>query len=165
MTQIATLAALVFPALMIVAALCDVTTMTIPNRISLLLVPTFFAAALLARLSPVDIAWHAGVGVAALLVMAGCFAMGWLGGGDAKLLAAASLWVGPGAALPFVAATAVAGGVLALVLLLARTVPWLGAQGPQWLQRLLLPNGAIPYGVAIAAGAICAFPASGLPAA
>jgi prepilin peptidase CpaA len=167
--QIATLAALAaFPILMIAAALCDVATMTIPNRISLLLIPAFFAAALLARLSPAAIAWHVGVGVAALLVMAGCFAMGWLGGGDAKLLAAASLWVGPGAAVPFVFDTAVAGGGLALVLLLARANPWtiwLYERGPEWLRRLLTPKGAIPYGVAIAAGALCAFPASGLVAA
>ena len=164
--QIATLAALAaFPILMIAAALCDVATMTIPNRISLLLVPAFFAAALLARLSPAAIAWHAGVGVAALLIMVGCFAMGWLGGGDAKLLAAASLWVGPGAAVPFVVATALAGGGLALVLLLARATPWLHGRGPEWLRRLLTPKGAIPYGVAIAAGALCAFPASGLIAA
>lgn len=163
--QIATLAALVFPALMITAALCDVTTMTIPNRISLVLVPAFFAAALLARLSPEAIAWHVGVGVAALLLMAGCFAMGWLGGGDAKLLAAASLWVGPGAAVPFIAFTAVAGGLLALGLLMARSAPlWPGERGPAWLRRLLTPQGAIPYGVAIAAGALCAFPTCGLVA-
>ena len=164
--QIATLAALAaFPVLMIAAALWDVVTMTIPNRISLLLVPAFFAAALLARLSPEAIAWHAGVGVAALIVMAGCFAMGWLGGGDAKLLAAASLWVGPGAAIWFVFATALAGGALALALLLVRATPWLYGRGPEWLRRLLTPKGAIPYGVAIAAGAIAAFPASGLFAA
>ena len=164
--QIATQAAIAaFPILMIAAALCDVATMTIPNRISLLLAPAFFVAAILAHLSPAAIAWHAGVGVAALLVMAGCFAMGWLGGGDAKLLAAASLWVGPDAAVPFVFATALAGGALALVLLLARATPWLYGRGPEWLRRLLTPKGAIPYGVAIAAGALCAFPASGLLAA
>jgi prepilin peptidase CpaA len=164
--QIATLAALgVFPVLMITAALCDIATMTIPNRISLVLVPAFFAAALLARLSPEAMAWHAGVGVAALIVMAGCFAMGWVGGGDAKLLAAASLWAGPGATFSLVAATAVAGGALALGLLLARELPWLYGRGPQWLRRLLTRNGAIPYGVAIAAGALVAFPASGLLAA
>lgn len=161
--QIATVAALMaFPVLMIAAALWDVATMTIPNRISLLLVPAFFMAALMARLSPEAIAWHAGVGVAALVLMIGCFALGWLGGGDAKLLAAASLWVGPSAAVPFVVATALAGGGLALVLLLARGTPWLYGWGPEWMRRLLAPKGAIPYGVAIAAGALCAFPTSGL---
>jgi prepilin peptidase CpaA len=164
--QIATSAALaVFPLLMIAAALCDVATMTIPNRISLLLAPGFFVAALLVRLPPEAIAWHAGVGAVALLVAAGGFALGWLGGGDAKLLAAACLWVGPGAAIRLVVATAIAGGVLALVILLARATPWLYGRGPEWLRRLLTPQGAIPYGVAIAAGALAAFPASGLLAA
>jgi prepilin peptidase CpaA len=164
MLQIATTAALLaFPVLMIAAALCDVATMTIPNRISIALVPAFFLAAWLARMPLGDIGVHVGVGLAALVVMAGCFAMGWLGGGDAKLLAAASLWIGPMAAGPFLMFTAFAGGLLALTLLVARTMAKSSAdRGPAWLRQLLTPKGAIPYGVAIATGAIAAFPGAGL---
>lgn len=170
---VAAAAVLAFPALMLAAALFDVTTMTIPNRISLMLVPAFFLAAALGRMPLGDIGLHLGVGLAGLALMIGCFAMGWLGGGDAKLLAAASLWVGP-AAGTFVMFTALAGGLLALALVAARwSAGWIGAlspqpaaaQAPAWVQRLLTPKGAIPYGVAIAAGAICALPRIGMPAA
>jgi prepilin peptidase CpaA len=88
--------------------------------------------------------------------------MGWLGGGDAKLLAAASLWVGPAGAAPFVVFTALAGGALALALMAARTVAAPPEKGPEWLRRALTPKGDIPYGVAIAAGALAAFPGAGL---
>lgn len=164
MIEIMTAAAIcAFPALMAWAALSDVATMTIPNRISLALTGLFFVAAWCAHLSLADTALHAGVGLAALVLTITAFALGWLGGGDAKLIAAACLWVGPAAALPFFTFTAVAGGALALVLLGAR---WYGApfaaSGPEWLRRLLTPKGAIPYGVAIAAGAIAAFPGAGL---
>ena len=166
MIQLVTTAAVcVFPALMVLAALSDVATMTIPNRISLALVPTFFVAAWLSHLTLTDTALHAGVGFAALALGIAGFAMGWLGGGDAKLIAAACLWVGPAATAPFLVATAFAGGVLALGLLGARQVPTpFSARGPEWLKRLLLPQGAIPYGVAIAAGALFALPNSGLAA-
>ncbi len=163
MIEIATAAApLVFPMLMIAAALFDVATMTIPNRISLVLVPAFFVAALLSHMPWGQIGMHVGVGLAGLALMIGFFAMGWLGGGDAKLLAAASLWIGPMGAGSFVAFTALAGGALALVLILVRAVARPSEQGPDWLRRLLTPKSAIPYGVAIAAGAIAAFPAAGL---
>lgn len=164
MIQIMTEAAVcAFPALMAWAALSDVATMTIPNRISLALIGLFFVAAWLVHLSLVDTALHAGVGLAALALTIAGFALGWMGGGDAKLIAAASLWIGPQAAAPFLLFTALAGGGLALALMGAR---WFGsplaARGPEWLQRLLTPKGAIPYGVAIAVGAVAAFPGAGL---
>jgi prepilin peptidase CpaA len=166
MLEITTATALLaFPALMIAAALFDVATMTIPNRISLLLVPTFLVAALLSRMPAGEIGLHVGVGLAALALMIGGFAMGWLGGGDAKLLAAASLWVGPAGAAPFLICTALAGGALALGLVMARSVVAPPAQGPEWLRRLLTPKGDIPYGVAIAGGALAAIPEAGLAAA
>jgi prepilin peptidase CpaA len=162
--ELATIAALgVFPALMIVAAITDVATMTIPNRISLVLVPAFFLAAVLARMSPPDIAWHVGLGMAAMALAVGAFAIGLMGGGDAKLMAVAGLWLGPMAATPFLFWMAVAGGVLAALLLAARRLPTGVAEAaPAWTRRLLTPRGGIPYGVAIAAGAIVAFPRSGL---
>lgn len=164
MIEIMTAAAVcAFPGLMAWAALSDVATMIIPNRISIALVGLFFVAAWLAHLSLADTALHAGVGLAALALTIAGFAMGWMGGGDAKLIAAASLWIGPKAAAPFLLFTAVAGGGLALVLMSARTygAPY-AARAPEWLQRLLTPKGAIPYGVAIAVGAVAAFPNAGL---
>jgi prepilin peptidase CpaA len=154
-----------FPALAILAALSDATSMTIPNWISAALALAFFPAALLVGLPTGQIGISVALGVAALMVGAGMFALHWIGGGDAKLLAASVLWLGLAGAGPFLVWTAIAGGVLALALLGARrAVETLGFpfRKPQWLERLLAPAGDIPYGIAIAAGALAAFPQSGL---
>jgi prepilin peptidase CpaA len=156
----------VLPVLVITAGLTDLTTMTIPNWISLALMAAFVPAALAVGLSPGQIALHFGVGVAALAVGVALFALNLLGGGDAKLMAAASLWLGLDAALVFLLATAVAGGLFSLSLILARgSMSPLAVAGPPWLGRLLEPKGDIPYGVAIAVGVLIAFPHSPLVAA
>ena len=154
----------VFPVLVIVAALTDVTSFTIPNRISVLLVAAFFPAALALGRPLSEIGLDVGVCAGALIAGMGMFGAGWIGGGDAKLLAAASLWLGLGALPVYLMVTAVAGGGLALMLLNARSSllrPYL-ATGPGWLVRLTTPGADVPYGVAIAVGALAAYPQSAL---
>lgn len=153
----------ILPALVIVAGLKDLTSMKIPNWISGALVLGFFPAALLLGLQPAAIGIHLAVGVAALLIGMGLFALNLLGGGDVKLMAAACLWLGLSGAGVFVLATAVVGGVFSLALLVSRAwlQPWVGA-GPGWFVQLMEPKGHIPYGVAIAIGALIAWPASPL---
>ena len=149
------------PALMIVGGLNDLTTMKIPNWVSLALLAAFVPAALLAGLPWTTFALHFAVGLAVLIVGMGLFALRWIGGGDAKLMAAAALWLGPAGLLPFVLFVGLAGGAFCLVLLSART--WLqvyALNAPGWVARLLQPKGDIPYGVAIAVGAVLAFPSS-----
>lgn len=153
----------VLPALVIAAAYCDLMSFTIPNRISLALAAAFPPMALAVGLPWTEFGICLGVGAAALVAGMGMFAMGWIGGGDAKLFAASALWLGFAGALPFLAWTAVAGGLLALGLLGARKIaPALPFRGPPWVDRLLLDGGDVPYGIAIAAGALAAFPQSGL---
>jgi prepilin peptidase CpaA len=154
----------VFPLLVLIAALTDATTFLIPNRLSAALAIAFVPAALLMGLSPAAIGVCLVVGLAALLVGIGMFAAGWIGGGDAKLFAAAALWLGWPAVGPLLVWTGIAGGVLAVGLLAARKapVPVLVMRGPAWLGRLLEPKGDVPYGVAIAFGALAAFPASAI---
>src|SRR5260370_29404002 len=84
---------LLFPALMAFAASSDLFAMTIPNKVSLALVVGFFSLALMTGMSPVEIGGHAGAGAIVLLVAFGLFARGWIGGGDAKLAAATTLWL------------------------------------------------------------------------
>lgn len=153
----------VMPVLVIVAALRDLTTMTIPNWISAALIVAFFPVALVLQLPLAELLAHVGVALAALAVGAGLFALRVVGGGDAKLMPAVCLWLGLQAAAPFVLYTAIAGGVLALGLLGVRgaAAPYAG-MAPQWLGRLLQPKGDIPYGLAIAAGALAAYPESAL---
>jgi prepilin peptidase CpaA len=89
------------------------------------------------------------------------FALGWIGGGDAKLFAACALWMGWPGILPFLMWTSIAGGGLAVMLLWSRKLAAaLPALGPAWFGRLMQPKGDVPYGLAIAVGALAAFPVS-----
>lgn len=162
--DILTLALLaVLPVIAVLAAVRDLTTMTIPNWMSLALLAAFVPAALLAGQGWQALLIHLGIGVAALIIGMGLFALRVFGGGDAKLMAALSLWMGPGAILAFILWTAVAGGLFSLLLILARARFAVFAPSlPAWLGRLLEPKGDIPYGVAIAAGALLAWPSSAL---
>jgi prepilin peptidase CpaA len=156
----------VMPALVIVGGLKDLTSMKIPNWISGALVLSFFPVALVVGLPPLTVAAHAGVGALALVVGAGMFALRWIGGGDAKLMAASCLWLGLAGSGIFLVYTGLMGGLFCLMLMFARTWsrPYLfGAPG--WVVQLMEPKGDIPYGVAIAAGALLAYPASPLLAA
>ncbi|MGA0605577.1 A24 family peptidase [Phenylobacterium sp. VNQ135] len=160
--SLAMLPALALPALVIVAAVKDVTSFRIPNWISLALAAAFVPAALIAALPPATLGLHLGVGVAALIVGMGLFALRWIGGGDAKLFAAAALWLGWPALTTFLLATALAGGALSLAILGMRNPALrpMVLMGPRWVMRLAEPEEGIPYGVAIAVGALAAFPHS-----
>lgn len=154
-----TIVPVAFAALVIMAALKDLATFTIPNWISIALALAFAPAALLAGLSLGDIGISVGLGLAVFVLAAGMFALGWVGGGDAKLMAAAALWVGLRGLAPFALYTGLAGGALALGLLALRSA-WLrpmAAAGPAWTRRLATPGESAPYGVAIAVGALAAF--------
>jgi prepilin peptidase CpaA len=161
--------ALAFPALAIIAAVKDATSFTIPNRLSIALAAVFPAAALAFRMPIDEIGLHAAVGLAALVLGMAMFALRWIGGGDAKLFAAAALWLGWPAAGPFLLVTSLAGGALAVSLVGLRSI-WLRpliVGGPARFVRLAEPGENAPYGVAIAVGALAVFPQSpfamGLP--
>lgn len=154
----------IFPALVIVAALQDVTSYTIPNWISVVLAIAFVPAALILGVPLPLVATHLAIGGIALVLGMVMFALGWIGGGDAKLFAAAGLWLGVPASFTYLAVTGVAGGGLALTLLALRSLwvrPYVQT-GPNWFGRLATPGENVPYGVAIAIGALAAFPSSTL---
>lgn len=148
----------VFPLLVIVGGLHDLLTMKIPNWVSIALVVAFFPAALAVGLPLSAIGVCVGVAFAALIVGMGLFAMRWIGGGDAKLMAASCLWLGLTGSGMFVLWTAVVGGGFCLLMIAARnTLQPLAVGAPAWVGRLLEPKGDIPYGVAIALGALMAY--------
>lgn len=155
---------LVFPALVITGALRDLTTYTIPNWLSVALVAAFPVAALAMGMPFPTVGFHLAIGVAALIVGMVMFALRWIGGGDAKLFAAAALWLGWPALMTYLAVTGLAGGALAVGLLGLRSPLLRGyvLNGPAWFVRLAEPDENVPYGVAIAVGALVAFPASTL---
>ena len=152
---------LVFPAAMAFAAAFDLFTMTIPNRISLALVAAFCLIAPISGLPWQTIAIHVATGFGMLVVGIVLFARGVVGGGDAKLLAAASLWLGFDSLFEFLTMVAMLGGVLAVVILAYRKAVPEGFLGqPQWLVKLHSKESGIPYGVAISAAAMILYPAS-----
>jgi prepilin peptidase CpaA len=165
--SLAALALLLFAALVCTAALTDLTSYTIPNWISGALLLAFPVAALAAGLPWGLAAQHAAVGGAALVLGMGMFAMNWVGGGDAKLLSASALWLGLGAAPEYLMWVALVGGGLTFALLGARKAYELVPLPtvPGWAQALLSPKGDVPYGVALAVGALMALPESDLFAA
>jgi prepilin peptidase CpaA len=151
-----------FPALVLVAAVKDAATYTIPNWISLALVAAFVptaAVAWQAEVSLTVIGLCAVVGLFALLAGMAMFAFGWIGGGDAKLFAACALWLGWQGLAPFLFWTTISGGVMAAMLLVGRRhfAALVGSNAPVWLSRLFSAKADVPYGVAIAFGALMAF--------
>ena len=145
--------ALVFAILLLIAAAEDAMRLRISNVTVLLVI---FAASAAAVIAGVQLGLWQNLVVFLVLVVAGTplFAAGKLGGGDVKLLAAVGLWFSIKSAATMLIAVLLAGGVLALVVLVLRAVRWSDAARERAV--ILRPKGGIPYGVAIAAGALIA---------
>jgi prepilin peptidase CpaA len=159
MTLIALLFA--FPALMAFAAASDLITMTIPNTVSLALIASFAAFALWAGLPPLAIGLHLAAGMTVLVVTFSLFALGWIGGGDAKFAAATALWLGFGQLTEYLLVASVAGGALTFAVILLRGWPLpTFALGWSWLLRLRQEKAGVPYGIALAAAALAVYPQS-----
>ena len=150
----------VFPFAMAFAAASDVLTMKIPNWLSVAVAASFLAAGPLAGLGWQDLLMHAAAGAVMLIAGFALFALRVLGGGDAKLLAAASVWIGFAPLVTFLAYVAIFGGVLAVAVLAYRSVPAGALPLPDWALRLHVKGNGIPYGVAIAVGALTVYPAT-----
>jgi prepilin peptidase CpaA len=148
-----------FLALCLFAALHDVNSLTIPNWLNLTLAGLFVPAAVFSGL-PVEIIFgHVLAGLAAFVIAFGLFAFRIFGGGDAKMIPAVLLWIGPSASLEFIFTMALVGGACALIIVLVRnTVPAAVLPGP--IRAPFEEKAGVPYGVAIAAGAFVASPGS-----
>ena len=129
--------------LLVVAAVIDVRTFTISNRLNLgvaLMAPLYWWSAHLPLWPDIGVQVAIAAGVFALLAVA--FYTGMMGGGDVKLAAALALWFSPQSTLRFLVFMSIAGGVLTLVVV--------------GLHRLKKKPGKpeVPYGVAIAVGGL-----------
>jgi prepilin peptidase CpaA len=150
-----------FVGTMIYAAFADLITMRIRNHIPALLALAYGATALGAGLPLSGIATSVLAALAVLTAGFICFCFGWIGGGDAKLASVATLWLGSDQALPFLAVVAVAGCVLTLLLVAFRLTPLLvRLDGIAWLRQLHERQSGVPYGIALAAGALLLVPQS-----
>ena len=150
---------LFFPALMVFAAISDLLTMTISNRISIALAILFVALAFARGLPATEILWHLACGAAMLVFAFGMFARGWIGGGDAKLAAATAIWLGFDHLGDYALSASALGGLLTVSIIVLRKWPLPGVlQARQWATRLHAPGTGIPYGIALATAGLILYP-------
>jgi prepilin peptidase CpaA len=145
---------LILYVLLAFAAAMDIWLLRISNGFPLAIVALFLAWLYLCGVD--RNLWQNGVMFAVTLVGATMFfSRGWIGGGDAKLLAAIALWFDfkGGAALLFY--VSLGGAMLSLVFVMLRRMQPASFAARHEI-RALKPRGPIPYGVAIASGAALA---------
>ena len=151
-------ALLVFPLLMAFAASSDLLTMRISNKLVLALAAAFFVLALFTGMPLEEIGMHLACAALALVFAFAFFAFGWIGGGDAKLVAATTLWLGFGMMLPYLIYASLLGGALTLLLLAARRWPLPERlRAIPWIDRLHDSKSGVPYGIALAAAGILVY--------
>jgi prepilin peptidase CpaA len=138
--------------LLILAMVWDAATYRIPNWLSGTLVLLYPIAIFLSP-TPIEWWWSLAFAGLCLVVGFGLFARGWMGGGDVKLLAACSLWLGTAHVGSFLILMGVLGGALALVLLLGRPIVAWALAGKN-LPRIVQIGAPVPYGIAIAGAAL-----------
>ncbi|HWA29772.1 MAG TPA: prepilin peptidase [Rhizomicrobium sp.] len=150
---------LVLPMLLIAAAAWDLASFTIPNTLQVMLLAGFALFAACTQMSPMLFGEHLLAGFIGLAAGFTLFALGYVGGGDAKFFACLSLWLGLHDFTLYALVASIFGGGLTLALIAAREVPlpgFLASQG--WILRLHDEREGIPYGVALAAGAFFILP-------
>ncbi|MDD7910087.1 MULTISPECIES: prepilin peptidase [Pseudovibrio] len=155
--MLATALLVFFPFIMIYAAISDLFTMTIPNYISLALIAGFAVLAPLAGMSFETVGIHFATALIVLGAGFGLFALGVMGGGDAKFAACVALWLGFSvASVEFLLLMAIYGGVLTIAVLLFRSFPVLPLfmEKQTWISRLHNKKTGVPYGIAIAFAAL-----------
>jgi len=143
-----------FCACMAAASVFDLARMIIPNQLILVLIAGFFVLAVSASWPASLIGLHVAMGAIVLMATFAAFALGWMGGGDAKLIAATALWFGPtGELWDYMFLASLFGGILTLMLLLARTC-LSPTTGHVSVDRLLTSTSGVPYGVALGAAGL-----------
>jgi len=146
-----TIALFFFPLVMALAASTDLLTMRISNKLVLLLAAGFVVLALAIGMPLQQFAMHFACAALVLMIAFMLFALGWIGGGDAKLAAATTLWLGFGLTLPYIVYAGLAGGALTLIILMLRRLPrtpFIARHA--WLERLYNAKSGVPYGIALA---------------
>lgn len=152
----------IFPFCMVFAAVSDLLSMTIANRVSLLLIAAFAALAPLTGMDWAAYGWHFLAGALVLAVTFGVFAIGGMGGGDAKLMTATAVWMGFGfPLLDYLLTAATLGGLMTLLIVIFRKSALATFHGQNMFLRHLSDESAgIPYGIALGAAGLLAFPQS-----
>lgn len=159
-SALATTAAMViFAFTMIYAGVSDLTTNKIRNGLVLLFLLAYAVLAPFAGFTAYEIEGSAAVATGVLLFAFIFFALGWIGGGDAKLAAVTALWFGADHTPAYLIYTALLGGAFTLAILQFRVLMLPACmQSRSWIARLHSPGSGVPYGVAMAVAALVVFP-------
>ena len=154
----------VFPFCMLFAAVSDLLSMRIANRVPLILVGTFAIVAPLTGMAWMDIGWHFLAGALVLSITFGLFALGGMGGGDAKLMAATAVWMGLNTTLVgYLVYSAFVGGMLTLAILTFRASALADFTGRNlFLRHFADRSVGVPYGIALGFGGLMTYPESPL---
>ncbi|POF34442.1 A24 family peptidase [Roseibium marinum] len=153
----------IFPMLVAFGGASDLLTMTIRNRVSILLIAGFAGLALATGLPLSDWGMHALGLLVVFPVCFGFFSAGWMGGGDVKFISAIALWIGLTPELgAFVILVSIYGMVLTFGLLFLRKIEVVpvALATQDWFARLHDRRGGIPYGIAIAAAGLKIYPST-----
>jgi len=145
---------------LIYAALSDASSMIISNKICLVVMAAFAMSVPLAWDGWAVFGEHMLVGLSFFVMGFILFAVGGLGGGDAKLMAAIGLFWTWGDALLFLVNVTIYGGALALVLLMARNYVPVNVSTNSFVVKMFANEKKIPYGIAITLGALTVLPTS-----
>jgi prepilin peptidase CpaA len=157
------LALIIFPILMAYAASSDMLTMRIANWLVGALVAAYFILAALAGISLNEMVMNAAAAGIVLVFSFAFFVFGWIGGGDAKLVAATALWLGFGLLLPYLVYAALLGGGLTLLILAIRRYPLPTILARfKWIDRLHDNKSGVPYGIALAIAGLLVYSESTL---
>lgn len=145
------------------AAWTDFRGYRIPNLVSVVIAASFVVAYGVTWMTGqneivfMSIKSHLGAALIVLFVTFAMFAFKIFGAGDSKMAAAVSLWLGfPGLA-PFLFYMTLIGGVLAATSLILRRYKPFKNLPACWPQKAQEGSSDIPYGIAIAGGALIAF--------
>ncbi len=158
----------IFSSLLLAAALFDLVSYTIPNRlisgIFVLLVLFLLTLAWKGHaLSWAGLQLHVLAGAIGLAAGIALFAPGWIGGGDAKLFAVICLWIGLQGLAEYAVIAALMGGALTIALLTFRSIPLpAGLAALPWVAKLADTRSGIPYGVALSLAALYVLPGTDL---
>ena len=150
-----------FPALVLYAGFMDLMTLKIRNVLVLGLLVAWLVLAPLAGFSWNELGMSLAVAGVVFALTFTFFALGWIGGGDAKLATVTALWIGPDDALIYFAYASFLGGLLTLLILKLRSpvVPAMLYRIP-FLAQLQDKKAGVPYGAAMAPAALIVFPAT-----
>jgi prepilin peptidase CpaA len=154
----------VFPFCMVFAAVSDMLSMTIANRVSVILVATFAIVAPFTGMDWAAYGMHFAAGGLVLAVTFGLFAIGGMGGGDAKLMASTALFMGLNMQLAqYLVISAFLGGVLTIALLSYRkSAMAVFTSRNVFLRHFADQDVGVPYGIALGAGGLLTYPDSPL---